>query len=78
MGQLQDALFIKKPVNVKAFSHSTLFKLSENGAATATTVQFGAATDTQIQILAGAEPNEQFILSDMTRWQAHSHVAIVQ
>ena len=78
VGQLQDALFIKKPVNVKAFSNSTLFKLTDNGSAIATPVQFGAATDEQIQILAGAEPNEQFILNDMTRWQAHTHIAIVK
>lgn len=78
VGNLKKALFIKKPVNVKAFSTATLFKLTDNNQAVATQIQFGAATDTQIQILAGAEPHEQFILSDMTRWQAHTQVAIVQ
>lgn len=78
VGKMRNALFIKKPVNVKAFSTGTLFKLSDNQLAVATNVQFGAATGDQIQILAGAEPNEQFILSDMTRWQAHTQVAIVQ
>lgn len=78
VGQLANALFIKKPVNVKAFSNSTLFKLTDNGSAIATPIQFGAATDEQIQILAGAQAHEQFILNDMTRWQAHTHIAIVK
>ena len=78
VGQLENALFIKKPVNVKAFSNSILFKLTDKGSAIATPIQFGAATDEQIQILAGAQAHEQFILNDMTRWQAHTHIAIVK
>lgn len=78
-GTLTDVLYVEKPVNSQAGSQSMLFKLDESGSnAIATTLQFGAETKDTIQIVSGASVNQRFILSDMSRWQEHAAVAIVQ
>lgn len=78
-GTLENVLYVRKPINSKAHSSQTLFRVDDTGeTAYATTLQFGAETKDTIQIVSGASVNQRFILSDMSRWQSHTAVAIVQ
>jgi len=66
-------------MNTKQGSQSKLYRLDEDGqSALATTLQFGAETKDTIEIVSGASVNQRFILSDMSRWQDHEKIAIVQ
>lgn len=78
-GTLKDVLYVQKPMNTKQGSQSKLYRLDEDGqSALATTLQFGAETKDTIEIVSGASVNQRFILSDMSRWQDHEKIAIVQ
>ena len=78
-GTLENVLYLQKPINSKANSNSTLFRLDDaSDIAYATTLQFGAETKDTIQIVSGASINQRFILSDMSRWQSHTAIAVVQ
>ena len=77
--KLENALYIQKPMNAAINSHSTLYRVDDDGdIAHATTLQFGAETNDNIQIVSGAAVNQRFILSDMSQWEDHDTVAIVQ
>ena len=78
-GTLENVLYVQKPINIKPDSQGILYRLDEAGkTATATTLQFGAETTDTIQITAGASLNQRFILSDMSDWQEHDALSIVQ
>lgn len=78
-GTLRNVLYVKKPINGKAQAAGILYRLDDSGrAAFATTLQYGAETKDTIQIVSGATVNQRFILSDMTRWQDHAALSIVQ
>jgi multidrug resistance efflux pump len=77
--KLENALYIQKPMNAAINSHSTLYRVDDDSdIAHATTLQFGAGTNDNIQIVSGAAVNQRFILSDMSQWEDHDTVAIVQ
>lgn len=77
--KLENALYIQKPMNVANNSNSTLYRVDDDGdIAHATTLQFGAETKDNIQIVSGAAVNQRFILSDMSQWQDHDSIAITQ
>ena len=78
IGTLEDVLYVQKPINSRPDSEGILYRLDAAGStAEATTLMFGAETTDKIQIVAGASLNQHFILSDMTRWQEHSLLSIV-
>ncbi|WP_440055523.1 efflux RND transporter periplasmic adaptor subunit [Pseudoalteromonas sp. T1lg65] len=75
--QRQSVLYIEKPIGAKPFSTGLLFRLDESGQqAQAITVEFGAETTQYIELVAGAEQNQRFILSDTSRYQTESVIQI--
>ncbi len=79
IGTVKNALYIEKPVNAKADTNTTLFMLQQDGdTAIAKTLQYGSEAQDTIQIISGAQPNQRYILSDMSRWQEHAAISIVQ
>ncbi|MEN0039567.1 MAG: HlyD family efflux transporter periplasmic adaptor subunit [Cellvibrio sp.] len=76
--QIEDALFIERPVNVQNYSHQAIFRLAENNkSAQLQELSFGAEAGKYIQITKGANENERFILSDTTRLHDVKTIQIV-
>jgi multidrug resistance efflux pump len=78
-GTLKNVLYVQKPINSKPNSEGILYRLDEFGrTAVATTLHYGAETTDTIQVVSGATLNQRFILSDMSRWNDHTALSIVQ
>lgn len=78
-GTLKNVLYVQKPINSQPRAEGVLYRLDDSGGrAIATKLQYGAETKDKIQIVSGASVNQRFILSDMTRWKAHTALSIVQ
>jgi len=74
---LNNVLYLKKPVNAMAGGKTKLFRLKDQGeTAEATVVVYGEETDEFIQIIAGVSNGDSFILSDMSRWQDVAQITI--
>ena len=77
IGELKNVLYLQKPVNAAPNSLTSLFRLeTDQTKAYAVDIRYGQETGEFIQILAGAQPNESYILSDVSRWQDVSTVSI--
>lgn len=78
-GMLTNTMFIKKPVNVSSGMKATLFKVdTEQNTANKIAITYGQESGEYIQIIAGAKPNETYILSDMSRWAQAEQITITQ
>jgi len=74
---LNNVLYLKKPVNAMAGGKTKLFRLKDQGeTAEAIAVVYGEETDEFIQIIAGVSNGDSFILSDMSRWQDVAQITI--
>lgn len=71
-----DALFVGKPAYTQAGTRVGLFKVVDGGFAQRVEVQTGRSSVNLIQITDGLEEGDQVILSDMSRWDAFSRVAL--
>jgi len=78
-GTLTQVMYIKKPVNATAGMKTQLFKVDEEQEqAQKVAVSYGQASGEYIQILSGALEHENFILSDMSRWEKANNITITQ
>jgi len=69
VGMLNNALYVKHPVGVKANSSKQLFVLlASQQTATLRTIKFGRVIGNNIELLSGANKGEQFIVSDTSSW----------
>lgn len=65
--RLTDITYMERPVNAKANSNSSLFRLDDsNNAALRTEVTFGKAVGRYIEIIDGGKVNDSFIVSDLS------------
>ncbi|MEM6604860.1 MAG: HlyD family efflux transporter periplasmic adaptor subunit [Pseudomonadota bacterium] len=77
--EIKDALYIDRPAGAAALTDARLFRLDSNGElATLSDVQFGKASVSSIQVLAGLQPGDAVIVSDTSEFNQHSAVRIVQ
>lgn len=77
-GLRKNVLYINKPIGVEQDQNAHLFRLNQSSnEAKQIKLQFGAQTHDKIEIVSGAKAAEQFILSDMSRWQAHSTLTLM-
>jgi HlyD family secretion protein len=64
---LSDVHYIERPANIRPNSQSRLFLLDGNSEnAQLTTLKFGHQAGRFIEIVSGAQPNDQFVVSDMS------------
>jgi multidrug resistance efflux pump len=68
--QLENVKYIKRPAGARSGTNVALYKVISNNQAETQSIRFGAQAGQNIQILAGAEVNEQFIISDLSNLQA--------
>ena len=77
IGMLNNALYIKHPVGVKANSSKQLFTLlADQQTATLRTMKFGRVIGNNIELLSGASEGEQFIVSDTSSWLSNHTLTI--
>ncbi|HET9947340.1 MAG TPA: HlyD family efflux transporter periplasmic adaptor subunit [Longimicrobiales bacterium] len=75
--QLDDVTYVGRPTYGQANARITLFKLTPDGEyADRVTVQLGATSVNEVQILEGLAPGDVVILSDMSRWDGFDRVRL--
>lgn len=74
---ITDTLFVNRPVFAQSQSHSTLYKLNEEGDfADRTKVKLGKGSVNQIQIIEGLSLGDRVIISDPSSWQNFKKIRI--
>ncbi|MBS0660847.1 MAG: efflux RND transporter periplasmic adaptor subunit [Verrucomicrobia bacterium] len=75
--RLADVIYVGRPAYGQERGKVGLFKLSENGSeASRVTVDLGRSSVNTVEIVAGLQPGDKVILSDMTNWDAHDRVRL--
>jgi len=77
--KIENALYIDRPSGAAALTDTKLFTLSEGESqAELRNIKLGKASVSSIQVLAGLQPGDAVIVSDMTEFNQHSAIDIVQ
>lgn len=77
--QIADALYIDRPAGTVASSTTQLFTMDDDqNLARLTDIQFGKASISSIQILAGLQPGDSVIVSDMSDFNQHSAIRVLR
>ena len=77
LDRLEDVIFVGRPQFGQANSRVGVFKLVEDGNyAERVSVQLGASSVNEIQVLEGLEPGDVVILSDMSQWDGFDRVRL--
>jgi HlyD family secretion protein len=75
VGELNNVLWVNRPVNIKANTSNPLFKIAADGTgAERVNVKFGRASVQTIEILDGLKVGDKVILSDMSDWAKFEHI----
>ena len=75
--RLEDVDYVGRPTFGQANQRVSIFKVTPDGEyADRVTVQLGASSVNDIQILEGLEPGDVVILSDMSRWDGFDRVRL--
>ena len=75
--RLEDVVFVGRPAFGQANSRVGIFKLVEGGNyAERVSVQLGASSVNEIQVMEGLQPGDVVILSDMSQWDGYDRVRI--
>ena len=77
LGTLNNTVFVKHPIGIKANSSKQIFTLlADQQTATLRTMKFGRVIGNNIELLAGASKGEQFIVSDTSSWLSKQTLTI--
>jgi HlyD family secretion protein len=77
--QIENTLYIDRPAGAVALTDTRLFTLSAGqDQAELRSIKLGKASVSSIQVLAGVQPGDAVIVSDMTEFNQHSAINIVQ
>jgi hypothetical protein len=75
VGELNNVLWLNRPVNIEANTSKPLFKIAADGTgAERVNVKFGRASVQTIEILDGLKVGDKVILSDMSDWAKFEHI----
>ncbi len=75
--RLEDVIYVGRPAFGQANSRVGIFKLVEGGNyAERVSVQLGASSVNEIQVLDGLQPGDVVILSDMSQWDGYDRVRL--
>ncbi|KZN66263.1 efflux RND transporter periplasmic adaptor subunit [Pseudoalteromonas luteoviolacea] len=76
---LQKVYYIKRPANVKPHSEITLYRVApDSSAAHLHTLKLGQQAGRYIEIVSGAEPNDVFIISDLSNLKITASELIIK
>ena len=76
LGQVHDALYVGRPVNVSANSIGSVYRLTDSDGAELTEVRFGSESVTEVQIISGLREGDQIILSDLTNLKNAKRISL--
>ena len=77
VAELDDALFVRRPLRVNDYSNASVFRLAENGlSATRTPVRFGMGTLKHIEVLDGLNEGDEIIVGNLSRFENEETIAI--
>lgn len=77
IAELQDAIFVNRPLFAQSRSQSAVYKLSANGEfVERVKVNLGFGSINQIQILDGLQVGDKIVISDPTRLQSYEKIRI--
>ncbi len=77
IANIEDALYVKRPMYAPRHSQIGLFKLSQDKQfASKTQVNLGQSSVNNIQIVSGLALGDEIIISDTTDWQEHQEIMI--
>lgn len=77
--RIEDTLYIDRPAGAAALSDTRLFTLTDDiGLAELRNIKLGKASVSSIQVIAGLQPGDTVIVSDMTEFNQHKAIKIVQ
>jgi HlyD family secretion protein len=75
--RLSDVLYVGRPTAGQANSKITLFRLLDGGKeAVRVPVTLGRASVSTVEIVAGLQPGDEVILSDMSRWDGFDRIKL--
>jgi len=74
--RLDDVVYVERPAFGQERSTVSLFKLGEDDEAVRTSVQLGRSSVNTIEILAGLQPGDRVILSDMSQHDSNDRVKL--
>ena len=75
--RIEDALHVRRPPLAREDSGFELYRLAADGqSAERVAVRLGRTSADAIEVLSGLEENDRVILSDMTRWNAHTRLRV--
>jgi HlyD family secretion protein len=74
--RLDDVVYVGRPAFGQEKSTVGLFKLTESGEAVRVSVQLGRSSVNTIEIVAGLQPGDQVILSDMSTWDSYERIRL--
>ena len=77
VAELDDALFVRRPLRVNDYSNVSVFRLAANGlSATRTPVRFGMGTLKHIEVLDGLNEGDEIIVGNLSRFENEETLAI--
>lgn len=75
--KIADTLFVNRPLFAQSQSHSSLYKLSEDGQfAERIKVKLGQGSISQIEVVEGLHLGERIIISDSSSWDTYKKIRI--
>ena len=74
--RLNEVIFVGRPAFGQKKSTVGIFKLNDTGEAIRTQVQLGRSSVNTIEIIAGLQPGDRVILSDMSQWDANERIRL--
>jgi len=74
--RLDDVVYVGRPAFGQEKSTVGIYKLNDSGEAIRTQVQLGRSSVNTIEIIAGLQPGDQVILSDMSQWEANDRIRL--
>jgi HlyD family secretion protein len=74
--RLDDVVYVGRPAFGQERSTVGIFKVDATGIAHRTQVQLGRSSVNTIEILAGLQPGDRVILSDMSQWDANERIKL--
>ena len=72
--RLDDVIYMSRPAFGQEKSTISIFKLNVDGDAVRTPVQLGRSSVNTIEIIAGLQPGDKVILSDMSQWETNERI----
>jgi HlyD family secretion protein len=77
IAELNDVLYIGRPVHAKADSSMNVFRLLGNGeSAERVNVKFGRAAVNTIEVLDGLREGDRILVGDMSAWDSYQHIRL--